>query len=103
MFEIHISTRVPRAGTGFETPPWATQLSELQGFKVTRKFFLKHNKSLRWHLGKYEKHIFFHLKACERRKFDFCVFLRMFSMPGGRVGPSVATSAPSIQLIYTGF
>ena len=27
--------------------------------KVTRKFFLKHNKSFRWHLGDYEKHIFF--------------------------------------------
>ena len=28
-------------------------------FKVIRKFFLKHNKSFRWHLGDYEKHIFF--------------------------------------------
>ena len=27
--------------------------------KVIRKFFLKHNKSFRWHLGDYEKHIFF--------------------------------------------
>ena len=26
--------------------------------KVIRKFFLKHNKSFRWHLGDYEKHIF---------------------------------------------
>ena len=67
--------------------------------KVIRKFFLNHNKSFRWHLGDYEKHIFFHLKACERRNFDFCVFLRMCSMPGGRVGPGVTTSAPSIQLI----
>ena len=25
--------------------------------------------------------IFFHLKACERRNFDFCVFLRVYSMP----------------------
>ena len=24
--------------------------------KVIRKFFLKHNKSFRWHLGDYEKH-----------------------------------------------
>ena len=43
--------------------------------KVIRKFFLNHNKSFRWHLGDYEKHIFFHLKACERRNFKFlCVF-----------------------------
>ena len=28
-------------------------------FKVIRKFFLNHNKSFRWHLGDYEKHIFF--------------------------------------------
>ena len=27
------------------------------------------------------KHIFFHLKACERRNFDLCVLLRMCSMP----------------------
>ena len=27
--------------------------------KVIRKFFLKHNKSFRWHLGDYEKHNFF--------------------------------------------
>ena len=27
--------------------------------KVIRKFFLRHNKSFRWHLGDYEKHIFF--------------------------------------------
>ena len=49
--------------------------------KVIRKFFIKHNKSFRWHLGDYEKHIFFHLKACERRNFDFCVFLRVGSLP----------------------
>ena len=48
--------------------------------KVIRKFFFKNNiKSFRWHLGDYEKHIFFHLKAFERRNFDFCVFLRMCS------------------------
>ena len=28
-------------------------------FKVIRKFFLNHNKSVRWHLGDYEKHNFF--------------------------------------------
>ena len=27
--------------------------------KVIRKFFFKHNKSFRWHLGDYEKHNFF--------------------------------------------
>ena len=27
--------------------------------KVIRKFFLKHNMIFRWHLGDYEKHIFF--------------------------------------------
>ena len=48
--------------------------------KVIRKFFLNHNKSFRWHLGDYEKHIFFNLKACERRNFEFCVFLRMSSV-----------------------
>ena len=42
--------------------------------KVIRKFFLRHNNSLRWHLGDYEKHNFFHLKASERRNFDLCVF-----------------------------
>ena len=53
--------------------------------KVIRKFFKNHNKSFRWHLWDYEKHIFFHLKGCERRNFDFCVFLRMYSGSGGRV------------------
>ena len=37
--------------------------------KGIRKFFLNHNKSFRWQLGDYEKHIFSHLKACERRNF----------------------------------
>ena len=38
-----------------------TIFSELRsvGFKVIRKFFLNHNKSFRWHLGDYEKHVFF--------------------------------------------
>ena len=48
--------------------------------KVIRTFFVNHNKSFRWHLGDYEKHIFFHLKACERRIFDFCVFLWVCSV-----------------------
>ena len=33
------------------------------GLKVIRKFFLKHNKSFRWHLGDYEKHNFFPFKG----------------------------------------
>ena len=70
-----------------------------RNLQVIRKFFFKHNKSFRWHLGDYEKHNFSHLKACERRNFDFCVFLRMCSMPVGRVGPGVTTSAPSIKFI----
>ena len=53
------------------------------------------------------KTYFFHLKACERRNFDFCVFLRMSSGTGGRVEPGPMrklagegpASAPSIQLI----
>ena len=35
------------------------------------------------------KAFFFHLKACERRNFDFYVFLRVDSLPGGRVWPGV--------------
>ena len=31
--------------------------------KVIRKFFLNHNKSFRWHLGDYEKHIFFRFEG----------------------------------------
>ena len=43
--------------------------------KVIRMFFFKnHNKSFTWHLGDYEKHNFFHLKACERRNFGFVCF-----------------------------
>ena len=33
--------------------------SVLHLLKVIRKFFLKHNKSFRWHLGDYEKHNLF--------------------------------------------
>ena len=37
-----------------------------------------------------QKNIFFpHLRACERRNFDFCLFLRVGSLPGGRVWPGV--------------
>ena len=44
-------------------------------------FFLNHNKSLDGISGITKNIFFFHLKACERRNFDFCVFLRMCSMP----------------------
>ena len=51
--------------------------------------------------------IFFHLKACERRDFEFCVFLRMACGPGGRGGTGTMRKlagegpacAPSNQLI----
>ena len=60
---------------------WTKCLIELAAaFKMIRKFFLNHNKSFRWHLGDYEKHIFFHLKACERRNFDFFFFFQMCSI-----------------------
>ena len=53
---------------------------------------------------------FFHLKACERRNFYFCVFLRMSSVTGGRVGPGPMRKlagegpacAPSNQLLAWG-
>ena len=48
--------------------------------KWLESFFLNHNKSFRCHLGDYEKHIFSIWKACERRNFDFSVFLRMSSV-----------------------
>ena len=32
---------------------------------------------------------FFNFFACERRNFDFCVFLWVGSLPGGRVWPGV--------------
>ena len=37
--------------------------------------------------GLRKTYFFSHLKACERRNFDFCVFLEMSSVTGGRVGP----------------
>ena len=51
----------------------AAGLAEL---KVISKFFLKQNKSLDGISGITKNIIFFHLKACERRNFDFYVFLR---------------------------
>ena len=48
----------------------------------------------------YQKHIFFfHLKACVRRNFDLCVFLRVYSLPGGRVWPG-ATRALRLFTLY---
>ena len=49
--------------------------------KLSGSFFIKHKKSFRWHFGDYENISFFNLKACERRNFDFCVFLRVGSLP----------------------
>ena len=37
--------------------------------------------------GLRKRNIFSHLKAYERRNFDFCVFLEMSSVAGGRVAP----------------
>ena len=36
--------------------------------KEIRKFFIKHNKSFRWHLGDYEKHNFFHFEGLSEDK-----------------------------------
>ena len=38
------------------------------------------------------------MKACERRNFDFCLFLRVGSLPGGRVGHCVMTSHTPFSL-----
>ena len=50
--------------------------------KVIKKFFLKATttKILDGISGIAKNIFFFHLKACERRNFDFCVFLRMCSV-----------------------
>ena len=49
-------------------------------FKVIRKLFFKTiTKVLDGISGITKIIIFFHLKACERRNFDFCMFLRMSS------------------------
>ena len=39
--------------------------------KVIRMFFTKHNRSLRWHLGDYEKHIFFSFEGLWEEKLWF--------------------------------
>ena len=38
---------------------WKRESMRGKKLKVIRKFFLKHNKSFRWHLGDYEKHHLF--------------------------------------------
>ena len=53
----------------------------MRSLKVIRKFFLSITKVLDGISGITKIIIFFHLKVCERRNFDFCVFLRMCSMP----------------------
>ena len=53
--------------------------------KVIRKFFFKTITKVLDGISGITKNIFFfHLKAYERRNFDFCVFLRMCSGSGGR-------------------
>ena len=43
-------------------------------------FFLKHNKSFRWHLGDYEKHNFFPFEGLWEEKLWFlCVFTGVWS------------------------
>ena len=56
--------------------------------KVIRKFFLKHNKILDGISGITKNIIFFHLKVCERRNIDFCVFLRWVVCPAGGWAPA---------------
>ena len=48
---------------------WIKRL--LLALKVIRKFFLKHNKSFRWHLGDYEKHNFFPYEGLGEEKLWF--------------------------------
>ena len=47
-------------------------------FKVFRKFLKPITKALDGISGITKNIFFFHLKACERRNFDFCVFLQMY-------------------------
>ena len=82
----------------------------LQYLKWSGSFFKTITKVLYGISGITNNIIFFHLKACERRHFDFCVFLRMCS--GSRchwracgawsmrkLAAEGPTSSPSIQLI----
>ena len=69
---VQRSEVVNKIGKGRARHTYKSINKQTKRLKVIRKFFIKHNKSFRWHFGDYEKHIFFHLKACERN-FDFCV------------------------------
>ena len=55
--------------------------------KVSRKFFLTHTKVLDDISGITKKHDFFPFEGLWEEEIDFCVFLRMSSGTGGRVGP----------------
>ena len=54
--------------------------------------------------GLRKTYFFPHLKACERRNFDFCVFLEKSSVTGGRVGPGpmrkLAGEGPAACCVY---
>ena len=57
--------------------------------KVIRKFFFKHNKSFRWHLGDYEKHNFFPFEGLWEEKLWFlCVLHGCVVCPAGVCGPA---------------
>ena len=63
---VHLAAWPPRVASGHALSLHVECVSEgltkwalISSVKVIRKFFLKHNKSFRWHLGDYEKHIFF--------------------------------------------
>ena len=53
--------------------------------------------------GLIKTYFFPHLKACERKNFDFCVFLRVGSLPGGRVWPGVTRARRPFPLYKQGF
>ena len=57
--------------------------------KVIRKFFLKHNKSFRWHLGDYEKHNFFPIwRSVRGETLIFVCFYGWVVCPAGVCGPA---------------
>ena len=57
--------------------------------KWSGSFFLKHNKSFRWHLGDYEKHNFFPFEGLWEERLWLLRVFTVGSLPGGRVGPGV--------------
>ena len=51
------------------TTSWTHSMRiEVRDLKVFRKFFIKHNKSFRWHLGDYEKNNFFAFEGLGEEK-----------------------------------